>query len=123
MYRVCRGTLILLVGLACNNANPRTSDSSSATANGGSAGPVISGHDSVVVMGGDSVIVIGGDSVIVTGGDTVVVTGGDTLKVKGAGTKTAFKNLMKCRFTVAWTQPANVTKTRVVYLTCRPRPA
>lgn len=122
MYRVCCGTLILLVGLACAKSNPQPSDTSSAVPAGTSEGTVVSGGDSVVVTGGDSVIITGGDTVVVTGGDTVVVTGGDTVKVNGRGTRTAAKNLLKCRFTVTWTQPANATKKRVVFLTCRPRP-
>lgn len=114
MYRACCGTMILLVGLACAKSNPQPSDSSSAAPTGASGGAVVSA--------GDSVVVTGGDSVIVTGGDTVVVTGGDTVKVNGRGTRAPTKNLLKCRFTVAWTQPASETRKMVVFLTCRPRP-
>jgi hypothetical protein len=122
MYRVCCGTLILLVGLACTKSNTQASDSSIAAPNGASNGVVVPSGDSVVVTGGDSVIITGGDSVVVTGGDTVVVTGGDTIKVNGRGTRTPGKNIVKCRFTVTWNQPANETRKKVVFLTCRPRP-
>lgn len=122
MYRACCGTMILLVGLACAKSNTQPSDSSSAAPTGASGGAVVSAGDSVVVTGGDSVIITGGDTVVVTGGDTVVVTGGDTVKVNGRGTRTPGKNLSKCRFTVAWTQPANETRKKVAFLTCRPRP-
>ena len=119
MYRACCGTIMLLVGLACAKTNSQPSDSSTTVPTTGASGGAVAGGDSVVVMGGDAV---GGDSVVVTGGDTVVVTGGDTIKVNGRGIGTAKKNIMKCRYTVTWNQPANETRKRVVFLTCRPRP-